>query len=190
MAKICIDPGHGGSDTGATNKTTGLKESTVDLAVGLRVKSLAEADGHTIVMTRETDRDVAYPGAPASRELQARCDIANNARADIFVSIHCNSFSDPAAHGVETLYAKDSEHGEDLAGYIQEELVKLGFTDRGIKNDPLYVTKYTDMPAALAELPFISNPDEADLLCNDLWQLRFADAIYEGIRRYFMEVGA
>lgn len=186
MVKVCIDPGHGGSDPGACSN--GLQEKDITLIIGGKVAYYLKLAGFGIVMTRCIDEDVAYPNASATDELQARCDISNSYGADIFVSIHCNSFCNPAANGTETIYCGGSLKGASLACYVQSQIVGLGgLTDRGVKDDPLYVTKNTDAVAALVEVAFISNPEDATKLGNPKWQDEFAKAIARGVTDYLSE---
>ena len=183
MPIACLDPGHGGSDPGACGN--GLRECDINLIVALKVKGYLEAVGYQVIMTRETDKDVYGPYATASQELGARCDISNNAGADLFVSIHCDSFNE-ISNGTTTLYCEGSVKGKQLAGFIQHQLISLGgLTDRGLKTNPLYVTKNTDAPACLTELAFISNPKDAAKLGDSVWQDQFARAIARGITDYF-----
>ncbi|MBP2638686.1 MAG: AmiC2 [Firmicutes bacterium] len=181
--KVCIDPGHGGSDPGACGN--GLKEKDITLVVAVKVRDYLTAAGCEVIMTRETDNDVGYAGDSAAEELQDRCDISNNFGADVFVSIHCNSFGDPGPSGTETIYSDGSVRGERLANCIQTQLVGLGgLVNRGLKVTPLYVTKHTDAPAVLTELAFISNPDDAEKLADQDWQDKFARAIARGVTDY------
>ncbi|TWH46316.1 N-acetylmuramoyl-L-alanine amidase [Sporomusa sp. KB1] len=185
MPIVCLDPGHGGSDPGACGN--GLRECDINLIVALKVKGCLQAVGYQVIMTRETDVDVFGPDATASQELGARCDISNNAGADVFVSIHCNAFNE-VSNGTETLYCDGSVKGKLLAGFIQKQLIGLGdLTDRGLKTNPLYVTKHTDAPACLTELAFISNPKDAAKLGNPVWQDEFARAVARGVTDYFSQ---
>src|SRR5690625_7824219 len=88
---ICIDPGHGGHDPGAIGPT-GLRESEVVLDVANRIVSLLDERGHSVLMTRERDSFVG---------LRERAKVANHASSRIFVSLHCNAFTDPDANGLE-----------------------------------------------------------------------------------------
>ncbi|MBP2655022.1 MAG: N-acetylmuramoyl-L-alanine amidase [Firmicutes bacterium] len=181
--KVCIDPGHGGSDPGACGN--GLQEKDIALTVALKVRDYLTAAGCTLIMTRETDKDVGYSGDDATTELQARCNISNNFGADVFVSIHCNSFSNSVANGTETIYCAGSPQSAKLAEFIQNQLIGLGdLVDRGLKTDSLYVTKHTDAPAVLTELAFISNQENASKLGDQHWQDEFARAIARGVTDY------
>jgi N-acetylmuramoyl-L-alanine amidase len=185
MTKIvCLDPGHGGSDSGACGN--GIQEKDITLIVAKKVRSYLQNVGYQVVMTRETDKDVGYAGDSAGTELQARCVISNDASADVFVSIHCNSAGSIQAKGTEVFYYAGSEEGEKLATCIDKQLIGLGLVDRGTKDDPLYVTHYTDAVAALAELAFISNTEDAAKLADAKWQDEFARAVARGITDYFV----
>ncbi|MGC8913839.1 MAG: N-acetylmuramoyl-L-alanine amidase [Thermoplasmata archaeon] len=187
--KIAIDPGHGGSDAGATGiDGSGFpNEEDFTLDIALRVKELLSYANATVILTRETDTDVS---------LQQRCDIANNANADIFVSIHMNSAAE-TARGTETFYYANSDtdysvEGKHLAECVQTKIVqRLGTYDRGAKGDypyfgyHLYVLAHTNMPAILTEVCFISNSTDFGMISQSEKRSLAALAIYEGICAYF-----
>lgn len=183
--KVVIDNGHGGSDPGAVNQETGLREADVALTVGLFLERMLQDNGIECMLTRTKDVDVAYPNASASEELQARCDVANEFEADLFVSIHCDSFSNPQAQGTSTHYYSSSEEGRILAEKIQVNLLSaLGRYDRGIRTAEFYVLKHTLCPAVLVEGAFISNPEEEQLLQTDDFRYRYAWGVFQGIKSY------
>ncbi|KPU43662.1 sporulation-specific N-acetylmuramoyl-L-alanine amidase [Oxobacter pfennigii] len=170
--KICIDPGHGGKQPGAVG-TKGIPEKDIVLKVALMVGEHLQRHGVDILYTRTFDEDVS---------LEKRCDMANTFKADYFISIHANSAENQTANGIETYYYNGSNAGLILARNIQEETVKAsGLVDRGLKTNDLYVIRETNMPAALHELAFLSNPKEQDLLLNDKWLAQQAEAIAKGI---------
>lgn len=133
-------------------------------------------------MSRTDDRTV---------KLHDRPDMANRSGADIFISIHNNSFTDPRDHGTEIWYYNDHPGSPRLARAVQKALKEgVGLRDRGVKNwEPFVVVRYTKMPAILVECAFLSNPDEAKLLADPAFQMRLAKAIYQGINEYFAEGG-
>ncbi len=181
---ICLDPGHGGSDPGAVGPT-GTQEKDNTLAIGLLLRERLEKNGATVVMTRDSDRDVSYPGSTADEELGARVDIANESGADIFISIHNDAFTNSSAAGTTTFHYGDNE-AVRLAGHVQKCLVdELGTRDRGSRFASFYVIRYTDMPAILVEVAFISNPEEELLLASVDGRCKAADSIFQGIVRYF-----
>ena len=187
--KIVIDPGHGGNDAGAIGPT-GVMEKNVTLKVSLELRKLLEAEGATVILTRETDRTVSEKGAKASdiEELGARCEVANRAGADIFISIHADSFTRPEARGTTGYYYSKSTSGkgQKLADCIRRNLVEqLGTPSRGTQPCNFFVVKHTDMPATLIELGFISNKDEEKLLDSKEGVQKAAQAILDGIEDYF-----
>ena len=180
---IVIDAGHGGGDTGAVGPH-GVTEKEVTLAVALKVQQLLQSSGANVVMTRTTDRDVSWAGSPNGQELQARVDKTPPGAA-VFVSIHCNAFSNSVTQGMETYYYWNSAEGRRLAALLNEELENFGGRfNRGVKGANFYVLKHTSIPASLVELAFITNPEEEYLLADDNYQQQLAIAITRGIKRY------
>ena len=187
---IVIDPGHGGSDSGAIGYT-GIREKDVALAVSLRTEELLRRAGAEVIMTRTEDVDVSHAGSSAARELQARVDVSlAHPEAELFLSVHCNSFTNPDAHGMETYYYPKTDADEQFASLLNEELVAAGgLYNRGVKYAKFYILRHTEIPAALVELGFLSNPDEEELLADADYQERLAQALVHAIERYFEQGG-
>lgn len=180
---ICIDPGHGGGDPGAVNRAYGLLEKDVALDISLRLAGMLRNAGWNVVMTRTTDRDVSFAGSSDARELGDRVRVANNIRAQIFLSIHINASTSSAVHGASTHCCKSIDY--PLARCIQQHLVASnGRRNIGIRTDRFYVVRHTYMPAALVECAFISNPTEASLLRTDWFRQRCAEGIFNGLMAY------
>lgn len=178
--RIADDAGHGRYDSGAVGPS-GLKEKDVTLTVSKLLAAKLQQAGIEVILTRDSDQT---PWG-ANNDLQMRCSIANEHRADFFISIHCNSAADPSAHGIETYAYKPGGQGEQLARAVQEELVNtLGLTNRGVKFANYYVLRKTNMPAILVELAFISNPQEERLLADPAFQDKCATAIAKGIGKF------
>ena len=133
---IVIDPGHGGNDSGAIGPS-GVMEKTVTLRVALELRKMLEDEGATVVMTREVDVEVAPKGRHATdiEELKSRCDVANETEADIFISIHADSFTNPAARGTTCYYfGQGSEDSFKLADCIRKALcAEIQTPSRGTK---------------------------------------------------------
>ena len=185
---IAIDPGHGGSDSGAVGAYS--KEKDITLAISKKEASLLSAAGANVIMTRTTDVDVYAPYDGAVEELQARCNIANAAKADVFVCIHIDSFDSPSAGGVTAYYNSKTPYDYGLANYIHLQNMKAtNFADRGVKTANFYVLLHTNMPATLLELGFISNPSEENALNSDAQQQNFAESIVKGLADYFNHNG-
>ena len=183
---IVIDPGHGGSDSGAVGPS-GVLEKNVTLAVALKVKSILNDAGAIVILTRSSDRDVSnIKNAADAQELQARVDVGNQNQADAFLSIHANSFSSQAAHGTAIYYYSGSSMGTILAADLQDELVRAGgLANRGKSTANFYVLKHTNMPASLIEMAFISNPQEEQLLNSAGFQQKIAVAICRALNSFF-----
>lgn len=186
--KIAIDAGHGGSDSGAIGPT-GVMEKTITLKVATELKNLLVAEGATVYMTRTKDTEVSPKKGRATdiEELQARCDIANAKDADIFISIHMDSFTNAAAKGTTGYYyARGSKKSRELADKIRQGVIdQIGTQSRGTQSCNFYVVKHTDMPATLVELAFISNRAEEKLLYSDAGAKKAAQGILDGIEDYF-----
>jgi len=146
MAIVDFDYGHGGKDSGAI--LGNRKESNDVLSIGKEVAVEMRRHGVTVDETRTTDATVS---------LNARSDFENNNAYDYFISFHRNAFS-KKAHGVETFtYSHSSKKANELATKVQNNLVKLGFTDRGTKEANFHVLRETKSPAILIEMGFIDN---------------------------------
>lgn len=172
--RICIDAGHGGVDSGASHKNTEEKDIVLDIAFELR--NILDYWGYETVMIREEDE---YIG------LSERAWKANYSKADMFISIHTNAFSNPSAEGIETYYYSSSEEGEKLAREVQSSLIKnLRRYDRGIKTAKYTVLERTIMTAILAEVGFISNKEESALMKNEYIKFLKAYSIADGIENY------
>ena len=186
--RIAIDPGHGGSDTGAIGPT-GVTEKSIALRIAKRLKVLLEEQGAEVIMTRTQDTEVSPKGANATdvEELQARCDIANRNNADIFLSIHLDAFSAPEAHGTTGYYyEKGSANSKRLADAIKRNVLRrIGTFDRGTKPCSFYVCAHTDMPATLLETAFVSNPREEQMMNSEEGVENAAQGIAAGIAEYF-----
>lgn len=181
---ICIDPGHGGKDNGSTGPAGTLeKENT--LAVAILLRDMLEKNGATVVMTRETDREVGAPSAPNEEELSARVAVANEIQADIFISIHNDFFTSRTTSGSSVFHYGDPASAK-LAKCVQECVVKkLGSKNRGSRFASLYVLRYTKMPAIIVEIAFISNPVEEMLLSSAEGRNNAAESIFDGIVKFF-----
>jgi N-acetylmuramoyl-L-alanine amidase len=200
---VAIDPGHGGADSGAVGTLppgtqTGLTpridpdgqtriyEKDVTLDIAQRLNTYLQARGFPTIMTRTQDLaggDVPYTTEGA--DLKARVDIANNAGARLFVSVHENSLS-ATSTGTETYHFYYSSPGARALALLvhQQVLAVLGLPDRGVKTAGFYVLRNTRMPAILLEGAFLSNPNDALLLADPNVRQRLAEAIGIGVVQY------
>jgi len=181
---IVVDPGHGGPDTGAIG-ASGTYEKNNTLPVGLNLASLLRSAGARVILTRSTDVSPAEGTYSERADLESRTKIANDSKADLFISLHNDSFSNPDTSGTTTYYSSQNPvatQSKTLAASIQSELSKsIGLPSRGVKDAAFYVVKNTEMPAVLVELGFLSNPTEEKLLTSPEFQSKAAQGIYRGI---------
>lgn len=156
---VCLDPGHGGKDAGAVFGMRSEKDDTLRLV--LKVKELLSKKDIEVITTRSLDQYVS---------LIDRTNYANKSKADLFVSIHRNSFTNSSANGVEVwIYPTPLAGTLSAAQTMLEALVKVGAqSNRGIKKGNYHVCRESKMPSMLVELGFISNFKD-----NDLFDERF-----------------
>ncbi len=217
IGKIVIDPGHGGHDTG-TIGPNGFQEKTLVLDVSKRLGKLLESRlGAEVAYTRRDDTFIP---------LETRTAIANQAQADLFVSIHANASRDPDARGVETYYlnftsspealevaARENAVSEESIYQLQDLVKKIALKekidesrefasdvqeslhsglaakspsirDRGVKKAPFIVLIGANMPSILAEISFVSNPEDERRLRTPEYRQKIAESLYRGIAKY------
>ena len=204
---ICLDPGHGGFDPGAVNSDYNLRESDINLDVSYGLKALLEGDGALVVIARTDD---------SYKENSDRYDFCNAEKATILVSVHTNSVEDETWDGSMALYFRP--HGDDkiLAQAIHDVMYPYlkgtapdpdNFRDFGLDWFASGVLLRSDMPAAMMEPLFMSNPAEAAMLVQTIYndpensdfstgcdnyacrRGQIAQSIHQGILHYFDIIG-
>ena len=199
-------------------------DKDVNLKIALRLRSLLQEEGYEVVMTREADRRVlalSETNLPAGymltrADLQARVDLANASKADVFISIHNNGSQDPNLSGTEVWYSKErpfSKKNMALARAVNDSLIAQirmaghRVEDRGIKDDSTFRVfrgrvynifvlgpekaetnhpRATQMPGVLGESLFVSNHEEAELLKREAMLDAIAGGYRNGIVNYFV----
>lgn len=185
---VCIDPGHGDFDTGAKS-SSGIFEKDIVLDISLEVGKLLEAENIKVVYTRTND---SLPWLDTANDsLKERIRIAKAFKADIFLSIHCNSnYDDITAKGIETWYKSKDTDSKNLALSLQNSLSNLNTSnDRGIKtydnkDDALAVLELNESISALIELGFLSNFYDEKYLNSTKGKEASAKAIKDGLINY------
>ncbi|GAX37077.1 N-acetylmuramoyl-L-alanine amidase [Nodularia sp. NIES-3585] len=173
-AVVMIDPGHGGRDPGAIG-IRGLREIDVALPIGKRIAAILEQNGVQAVLTRDSDYFVS---------LQGRVNLAQRAKADLFVSIHANaiSMSRPDVNGLETYYYGS---GQSLARSIHSSVLQnVTIRDRNVRQARFFVLRKTSMPSVLVEVGFVTGAEDAARLRTTAYQNQMADAIARGILQH------
>ncbi len=185
---VVIDAGHGGDDPGKVGVHK-EEEKVINLQIAKLLQKELENAGVRVVMTRETDADLADEDASNKKRqsLQRRCELATKENADCVVSIHQNSYTDASVKGAQVFYYSGSEEGKRLGEILQKYLVNSVDASNHRKakgNDSYYLLKKIGSPTVIVECGFLSNPNEAVLLSNQEYQIKIAKAICEGIIEY------
>jgi len=181
---ITLDAGHGGVDPGAIGVNNTL-EKDINLEISKRLQMLFNQAGSRVIMLREDDRDFGTSSKLFQRkreDLAFRIETAKQSNADVYLSIHANSFQDPRQNGPQVFYHPDSEDGKRLAENLQDSLNKVGTKKREAKaNQSYFILKNSDMVAVTIEVGFLSNAQEEIRLNQAEYQQRLSMAIFEGV---------
>ena len=185
---VVIDPGHGGIDPGSIGYKTKVKESDVNLAVAKKLETKLSSMGFRVVMTRK-DENGLYGLSTTNykkRDMQKRKDIIEEARPDIVVSVHMNSYVRHNLRGAQVFYDKNSPSGEALALSIQDQIAsKLEKSDKGVAVGDYYMLKCAPSASVIAECGFLSNEEDEKLLIDPDYQEKIAECIFVGIVNFF-----
>ncbi|MBR4644722.1 MAG: N-acetylmuramoyl-L-alanine amidase [Bacteroidaceae bacterium] len=187
-----LDAGHGGNDQGTSLRETLEKDLTLSIVKEISTLLKKNKPGIKLILTRNDDRYLS---------LEERCNIANNANADLFLSIHINSAPNPLVSGTESFYAdlkgsnnsvrngsivRNIDRSELLAWLLQKNYGETGRpNDRGARPKQLYVCQYTNMPAVLTEVGFLTNFQDAAYLTSKLGIRQISIDIYNALMEYY-----
>ncbi|OMC66624.1 N-acetylmuramoyl-L-alanine amidase [Paenibacillus odorifer] len=171
---VVLDAGHGAKDSGAVG-VTGKYEKNFNLAIVLKTAALLKKESNIdVVLTRSDDTFL---------ELKDRAAMANNLKADLFISVHANSSASSAASGTETYYQREASKA--LAKVMHKYLVEAtGLSDRSVRYGNFHVIRETKMPAVLLEVGYLSNKKDETLLFTEALQNKVAASIVSGIKEY------
>ena len=189
---IVLDAGHGKPDEGAQS-SNGTTEAETNLKITLKVQSLLEQSGATVVLTRSDENAIYDLDKTTLRQkkisdIHNRVKIGNESSADIFVSIHLNKISQQQYYGWQCFYKQNDEKSTALAKSLQENLndsIQKENKRVSMKLDNVYIIKHVEIPISIVECGFLSNPEEETQLLSDDYQNRLAWGIYNGIMEYF-----
>ncbi|WP_232699829.1 N-acetylmuramoyl-L-alanine amidase CwlD [Brevibacillus daliensis] len=191
---IAIDAGHGGLDGGAVSKDGKLIEKEITLPISLYLRDFLQQSGAYVIMTREEDKDLSSDGAAKkgkrkSEDIRNRVKFINENTPDLLVSIHLNSILQEKWNGAQTFYFPAFEESGLVANLVQDEIKRvLENTERlPKKTDDIFLIREVKTPAVLVEVGFLSNKVEAEKLGTEEYQKAMANAIYQGILRYYSD---
>lgn len=174
---VAIDPGHGGYDNGSN--INGIYEQEITLDIALFLAEELKAMGYDTLLLREDNETHLFP--------EERVEKAEKAEADIFISIHVNTYdSDKSVSGLETWYCEESADSKQLAKLVQKGTADAaGARDRGLKEtDELIVIRDSLMPSCLVETGFLTNKAEREALVSKDYQEKLAQGMAKGIDEF------
>ena len=186
---IAIDPGHGGVDTGT--QVGDIVESKINLDISNKLKTYLENNSYQVTQTRKSDTSLDtlsnIDDTRQRKDLDARTKIIDKSGAELFVSIHVNSYEqDSRMSGSIVYYNPLSPESKKLAECIQKQLNKMKIVN--FKRDTYeprigdyYLLNNTDIPGVIVETAFMSNPEDRKLLNQDNFKDMVAEAISKGI---------
>ena len=191
QAVVVIDPGHGGTDPGKVG-IDGQLEKDINLAVAKKLKTYLEASDVKVVLTRDVDTGL-YSNKDTHKkmaDMKKRCQLIEEAKPDLVISIHQNSFEDSSSCGPQVFYYEASDAGKELASSVLGALnTSLCVAKpRSIKpNKEYFILKKSTSPTVIVECGFLSNPAETLLLTDKNYQDDLAHAIYIGVTDYLVQ---
>lgn len=182
----------GKPDEGAESKA-GTTEAEINLQIVLKLQSLLEQTGCTVILTRSDENSIYDLDKNSIREkkisdIRNRVKIGNNSSADIFISIHLNKIPQSQYWGWQCFYNSKNKSSIKLAKSIQSNLntaIQKENKRIAMKLDKVYIMKYIEIPISIVECGFLSNPEEEKNLLSDEYQNKLAWGIFNGIMEYF-----
>lgn len=189
---IVLDAGHGTPDEGAES-SNGITEASINLNITRKVQTLLEQSGCNVILTRSDENGIYDLDSKTLREkkvsdIKNRVKIGNESSADAFVSIHLNKIPQSQYYGWQAFFKVNSVESEELAKSLQEELntsIQRENKREALKITGKYIIEHVEIPIAIIECGFLSNPEEEQLLQQNDYQNRIAWGIYNGIMDYF-----
>ncbi len=191
---VCLDAGHGVGDVGAISPFTDADGNTVyekdiNYSLVLIIKEKLEADGYEVILPRSADGEDPAAGYDdeGKCKITKRVEYANANGYDLYISIHCNSFSDSSVSGTRLYYNKGNNGSQNkmLADDFSKSLIDIfGKEPKIYDNADLYAVTATKMPACLIEIGFITNEADFESMMSEEWLKKFAEAVRGGINRY------
>ncbi len=161
----------------------------------MKLQNLLEQANATVILTR-SDENAIYEidsktlSQKKVSDIKNRVKIGNNSAADVFVSVHLNKIPQSQYYGWQTFYNANSEKGMLLAKMIQNALGEaIDIENKRVAKsiEDIYIVENVEIPLAIVECGFLSNPEEASRLVQDEYQDRLAWGIFNGISNYFKE---
>lgn len=171
----------------------GVTESSINLAIVLKVKKILEQSGNNVILTRTNNNGIYDEDCKTIRQkkisdIRNRVKIGNESNADIFVSIHLNKIPQKKYWGWQTFFKKENEESKKLATCIQDGLsssINKQNKRVPLKIENIYIVDHINIPITIVECGFLSNKKEEKLLQTEEYQKKIAEGICLGINNYF-----
>lgn len=190
---VVLDAGHGGRDGGVVGASTGSKESDINLAIVKAAESFLTAKGYRVVLTRKNSEGLygVFSKNKKLADMEKRRQIIEDARPDLVVSIHQNSYPGARTTGPQVFYSPDSdeEKSKQIAQSVQSTLNSALSGKRVAAKGDYYILECTKFPSVLIECGFLSNPEEERLLVSAEYQQRLAYAVFSAVHLILNEGG-
>lgn len=189
---IVLDAGHGGEDGGAVG-ANGALEKEINLAITLHLRDLLKENNFEVILTRDGDYAVGDSSLATVAErkrsdTKTRLRILEETGECVFLSIHQNFFEQSKYDGAQVFYSPNREESALLAECVRQSIVESLQPDNTRQNkigdSGIYLLAHAQVPAVLVECGFLSNPAEADRLCDPAYQRDMAAAVYNGLIDY------
>ena len=174
---------------------TGTTEAQTNLKIALKLQTLLEQSGTTVILTRSDENSIYDIDSKTLRQkkisdVHNRVKIGNESSADLFISIHLNKIPQEQYWGWQCFYKEGNENSQKIAKSIQENLNEAIQKENkrvAMKLKNVYIMKHVEIPISIVECGFLSNPEEEKQLLEDSYQDRIAWGIYNGIIDYFYQ---
>ncbi len=191
---VLIDAGHGGEDGGAVGLYDTV-EKDINLEISLKIRDILKDNGYVVIMTRESDKDLADPTLKSvsqrkKSDMNARVDLINASEADLVISIHQNCFSDGRYGGAQMFYSSNVEESAVLAEILQDEVIENLQNDSSRLAkcvDDKFLLNNSDLPTVIIECGFLSNENDVSLLCDTNYQTEFALTVLDAITKFYQK---
>ncbi len=189
---VIVDAGHGMPDGGAVG-AGGTIEQEINLEISKKTKEVLEGKGYRVIMTRDTEESLAKSEESTIRkmkidDMKKRLDIMKNSDADLFISIHMNSYPDSSVNGLRLFYSGNHAEIKPLAEAIQKDISDItsakAYAIKTADKD-LFLMKNPPVPAILIECGFLTNPTEEKKLNDEEYQKKLSWAIADAIDAYY-----
>ena len=193
IKRVVLDAGHGGIDSGAQS-ATGVLEKDLNLQIATKTAQFLSLFRIEVIQTRDSDELPQAGDKPElsvkQSEMLARERIANAAKADLFLSVHMNSYPAAECRGAQVFFTEQNPQNEVFASFLQHSIASClqHENSRTIKStSQIYLLNRLSMPSALIECGFLSTPDELESLCDEDYQNKFAFVLASSIAAYLYQ---